>query len=192
MAIDFAFREKAVRTLTDETGVYVLADLDAVPIYVGTSSSGIRSRVRRHLTSARSDIIANRQIDVWEVAWVQAYPMADALERRRLEAALFQRFDGQSALMNGHILSAPFPPVQIPEPEQVVQVMSSEEISEKRDPSLRLPRQAGRYAELVEHFLAIKNSTQVARAMRAHFERLSRYHTVLLGLAADDDDAEES
>ena len=31
-------------------------------------ADGIRSRVARHLTSARSDIIANRQIDVWEIA----------------------------------------------------------------------------------------------------------------------------
>ena len=46
------------------------------PIYVGQSVDGIRSRVNRHLTSARSDIIANRQIDVWEIAWVWAYPVA--------------------------------------------------------------------------------------------------------------------
>src|SRR5580692_1716353 len=74
MAIDLSFRRKAVRTLTNEIGCYVLCDLDQVPIYVGQSVDGIRSRVNRHLTSARSDIIANRQIDVWEIAWVWAYP----------------------------------------------------------------------------------------------------------------------
>ena len=65
MAIDLNFRRRAVRTLTNKVGVYVLCDLDQVPIYVGRSSDGIRARVNRHLTSARSDIIANRQIDVW-------------------------------------------------------------------------------------------------------------------------------
>lgn len=74
MAIDLAFRRKAVRTLANKIGCYVLCDLDQVPIYVGQSVDGIRSRVNRHLTSARSDIIANRQIDVWEIAWVWAYP----------------------------------------------------------------------------------------------------------------------
>ena len=65
LAVNFIFRKNAVRTLTNQIGVYVLADLDNVPIYVGQSKDGIRSRVARHLTSARSDIIANRQIDVW-------------------------------------------------------------------------------------------------------------------------------
>jgi excinuclease UvrABC nuclease subunit len=65
---DFNFRKRAVQQLPRETGVYALCDLDQVPIYVGQSKDGIRSRVARHLTSARSDIIANRQIDVWEIA----------------------------------------------------------------------------------------------------------------------------
>lgn len=68
----FGFRYDAVSSLPVEKGVYVLCDLDHIPIYVGKSSEGIRKRVQRHLTSARSDIIANRQIDVWEIAWVWA------------------------------------------------------------------------------------------------------------------------
>jgi excinuclease UvrABC nuclease subunit len=70
MAIDLPFRRKAARTLESRIGCYVLCDLDGVPLYVGQSRQGIRSRVNRHLTSARSDIIANRQIDVWEIAYV--------------------------------------------------------------------------------------------------------------------------
>jgi len=70
MSIDMLYRKRAVRKLPTQIGVYVLCDLDQVPIYVGQSVDGIRSRVARHLTSARSDIIANRQIDVWEIAWV--------------------------------------------------------------------------------------------------------------------------
>lgn len=191
MAIDFDFREKAVRTLTTKIGVYVLCDLDGVPVYVGKSRDGIRARVRRHLTSARSDIIANRQIDVWEIAWVQAYPVDDPADLARLEAALFHEFDPKSALMNGQVPAKPNPPMSIPAPAQVVQVMADAEIKEKRDPALRLPRQAGRYAELVEHFIAVKNSSQVARAMQAHFARLARYHAMLLGLATEDSETEE-
>ena len=65
MAIDLAFRRRSVRTLTNEIGCYVLCDLDQVPIYVGQSVDG--DPLPRHLTSARSDIIANRQIDVWRI-----------------------------------------------------------------------------------------------------------------------------
>jgi hypothetical protein len=48
VAIDLAFRRKAVRALTNKIGCYVLCDLDQVPIYVGQSVDGIRSRVNRH------------------------------------------------------------------------------------------------------------------------------------------------
>jgi excinuclease UvrABC nuclease subunit len=68
LAIDLPFRRKALRALTNQIGSYVVCDLDMVPIYVGQSVDGIRKRVNRYLSSARSDIIANRQIDVWEIA----------------------------------------------------------------------------------------------------------------------------
>ncbi len=71
------------------------------------------------------------------------------------------------------------------EPRQVVQVMSDPEIEEKRDPALRLPRQAEHYSQIVGHFLAVKNSKEIAGAIQAHFERLQKYHNKLLGLAVE-------
>ncbi len=187
MAIDFKFRRRAVRTLTTQIGVYVLADLDNVPVYVGQSTDGIRARVQRHLTSARSDVIANRQIDVWEIAFVWEYPTESKPEMDALEAALFHHFNPGSRLMNGTIPAEPAGPVTIPDPANVVQVMPDEEIAEKKDPELRLPRQAKHYADIVGHFLAVKNSNQVARAMDAHFERLAKYHRTLLGLGSEEE-----
>ena len=183
MAIDFNFRKNAVKSLTNEIGVYVLADLDNVPIYVGQSMDGIRARVSRHLTSARSDIIANRQIDVWEIAFVWTYPQKTKDETNKLEALLFHHFDPKSQLMNGALPPLPDTKETPPEPQQVVQVMSDPEIAEKKSPEQRLPRQAEHYAQIVGHFLAVKNSTQIARAMNAHFERLQKYHLLLLGKA---------
>ena len=187
MPIDFKFRKAAVGTLTTQIGVYVLADLDNVPIYVGQSKDGIRRRVQRHLTSARSDVIANRQIDVWEVAFVWAFPVDDAKVISTLEAALFHQLHPRSRLMNGKLPPVPPADFQIPEPATIVQVMSNEEIDEKKDPDLRLPRQAQHYAQLVAHFVAVKNSNQVAGAMDAHFERLAKYHRTMLGLDTEDD-----
>ena len=185
MAIDLPFRRRAVRTLTNDIGCYVLCDLDQVPIYVGQSVDGIRSRVNRHLTSARSDIIANRQIDVWEIAWVWAYPAKDRAEISSLEDALFHEFHGRSALMNGKVPKPPIDRSKSPEPSQKVQVMSDAEIAEKKDPALRLPRQAEHYSQSVGHFLAVKNSREIAGAIQAHFERLQKYHQQLLGLAVE-------
>lgn len=185
MAIDLVFRRKAVRTLTNKIGCYVLCDLDQVPIYVGQSVDGIRARVNRHLTSARSDIIANRQIDVWEIAWVWAYPVRDKAEIGLLEDELFHAFNTRSALMNGKVPKPRADPPNPPSPAQRVQVMADTEIAEKKDPALRLPRQAEHYSQIVGHFLAVKNSREIAGAIQAHFERLQKYHRQLLGLAVE-------
>jgi hypothetical protein len=190
MPIDLEYRRKAVRSLTNKIGVYILCDLDDIPIYVGKSADGIRARVRRHLTSARSDIIANRQIDVWEIAWVWAFPVADRSEIDALESRLFHYYNDRSVLMNGTIPTPVARESVLPSPDQVVQVMSDAEIAEKKDASLRLPRQAERYSEIVSHFLAVKNSRQIARAMQAHFERLAKYHALMLGAATTDEDFE--
>ena len=194
MAVDFEFRKKAVRSLTNSIGCYVLADLDNVPIYVGQSVDGIRARVSRHLTSARSDIIANRQIDVWEIAFVWAFPVQDKTEINALEAVLFHHFDGKSQLMNGTLPARPIDKTRMPKAAQIVQVMSNQEIADKKNPEQRLPRQAAHYAQIVGHFLAVKNSTQIARAMNAHFKRLTSYHALLLGKAEKQvgDDEEKS
>ena len=193
MAIDLAFRRRAVRTLTNQIGCYVLCDLNDVPIYVGQSRDGIRSRVNRHLTSARSDIIANRQVDVWEIAYVWAYPVDDIAAIGPLEDALFHAFHAISSLMNGKVPPVPAVGQAIPEPAQVVQVIRDEEIAEKLDPALRLPRQAEHYSQIVGHFLAVKNSREIAGAMEAHFQRLQRYHRELLklGVVIEGDQADD-
>ena len=97
------FRKNALRQLTNQVGVYALCDLDEIPIYVGQSVDGIRARVNRHLTSARSDVIANRQVDVWEIAFVKAWPVDRPEKIPQLEAVLFQAFDSVKTLMNGSI-----------------------------------------------------------------------------------------
>lgn len=187
MATDFSFRRKAVGSLTNQIGVYILADLDNVPVYVGQSTDGIKQRVQRHLTSARSDVIANRQIDVWEIAFVWEFPVEQKSEMDILEAALFHNFHKSSRLMNGTIPVVPDGSFKIPEPTKIVQVMPDEEIQEKKDSEQRLPRQAKHYADIVGHFLAVKDSTQIARAMDAHFERLAKYHSSMLASGSDED-----
>ena len=169
-----AFRHAAVSGLTLAIGVYALCDLDGVPIYVGQSIDGIKQRVRRHLTSARSDIIANRQVDVWEVAWVMAWPVTDKALIPTLEAGLFHHFNAKSPLMNGSVpIKSDFAAV---EPDQTIQVMASEEIERRLEPSVRLPRQIEQYGRLVDHYLNVKDSAELRVSMEAHFERLMKYH----------------
>lgn len=173
------FRKSAVSGLSDEIGVYALCDLDGVPMYVGQSVDGIRSRVRRHLTSARSDIIANRQVDVWEIAYVWAWPVIARDDIEPLEAALFQRFDAQKPLMNGKVLPLREKEVQEPQ-KQIVQVIDETERLRRLRPDQRLERQIRQYGILVEYIQTVKNAPHLKRALDAHFERLVSYHRTFL------------
>jgi hypothetical protein len=170
-----SFRVRQVRTIPQPVGVYALCDLDEVPIYVGQSQDGIRARVQRHLTSARSDVIANRQIDVWEIAYVWAWPIASA-HITALEAHLFHEFDAQSPLMNGTLPAHPGSlTFEIPKKVRV-QVLADDEIELRRRPAHRLPRQAQHYERLLDQILQVKDSAELRRSLAAHFQRLTRYH----------------
>lgn len=169
------FRRQAIATLETRIGVYGLCDLDGVPMYIGQSVDGIRARVRRHLTSARSDIIANRQIDVWEIAYVMAWP-ATVADIPALEAVLFHHFNARSPLMNGSVPVLRAGSLTASEPEQVVQVIADDEVARRLEPSARLPRQIEHYGRLVDHYLTVKDSAELRVSMEAHFARLCRYH----------------
>jgi hypothetical protein len=185
-----AFRHHQLSTLTDETGVYALCDLDEKPIYVGQSTDGIRSRVRRHLTSARSDVIANRQIDVWEIGYVWAWRCAVG-EINQTEAALFHRFNEQKTLMNGQVPGPPSSSPAIGDPQKV-QVLPQDEIAVRRNPTLRLPRQVEHIARLIDHILNVKDDNRLRRSLHAHFERLQSYYNEFLaeGRASESDEGE--
>jgi len=170
-----SFRAAALAELTNDIGVYALCDLDGVPIYVGQSVDGIRARVRRHLTSARSDVIANRQIDVWEIAFVWAWPVGDAAQIGGLEHAVFNHFDAQQRLMNGKNLAALPEDVSWPE-VQKVQVIEEGERQLRLNPSQRLPRQIQQYNLLVDYILNVKDAPHLKRSLDAHFQRLVKYH----------------
>ena len=169
-----AFRGKALAALTNQIGVYALCDLDGNPIYVGQSVDGIRTRVRRHLTSARSDVIANRQIDVWEIAFVWAWPVATKSEVEPLERSIFAHYDAELPLMNGKPMVANAPVLEWPE-KQVVQVIDEEERQSRLTPSNRLPRQIKQYDLLVDYILNVKEAPHLKRSLDAHFKRMVRY-----------------
>ncbi len=56
-------------------GVYAFYDYDGEPIYVGQSNEQVRVRIRRHLTNQRTDAVAMRILDVFEVAEIEMWPL---------------------------------------------------------------------------------------------------------------------
>ncbi|MXW75760.1 MAG: GIY-YIG nuclease family protein, partial [Acidimicrobiaceae bacterium] len=55
-------------------GVYLFIDYDGEPIYVGQTTEKLRTRIRRHLTNQRTDAVAMRVLDPFEVAEVEMWP----------------------------------------------------------------------------------------------------------------------
>ena len=174
------YRAKQLSKLTNEIGVYALCDLDGVPVYVGQSSDGIRARVQRHLTSARSDIIANRMIDVWEIAYVWAWPAASLGQIAELEAFLFAGFDLAKPLMNGKFMAFQGDLSFALPLRQTLQVIEDETRLDRLAPALRLPRQISHYLSLVDYIQTVKDEPHLKRALRAHFDRMVAYHTKFL------------
>lgn len=170
------YREQQAKEIPTAKGVYALCDLDNVPIYVGQSTDGIRTRVQRHITSARSDIIANRQVDVWEIGWIRCWADADPSHLTPLENHLFHEFNPISTLMNGTI--PPKPPSQpnfVVHDPVMVRILPEDEIVIRKRVQLRLPRQAAHFASLLDHYLIVKDSKELHLALKAHFGRLCRY-----------------
>jgi hypothetical protein len=56
-------------------GVYAFYDFDGEPIYVGQTNEQLRIRVRRHLTNQRTDAVAMRVLDIFEVAEIELWPL---------------------------------------------------------------------------------------------------------------------
>lgn len=80
----FRARLRAFFDATDEQGrrwanatwgVYAFYDYDGEPIYVGQTNEQLRTRIRRHLTNQRTDAVAMRVLDIFEVAEVEVFPI---------------------------------------------------------------------------------------------------------------------
>jgi hypothetical protein len=58
-------------------GVYAFYDYDGEPIYVGQTNERLSGRIGRHLTNQRTDVVAMRILDPFEVAEVEVWPLWD-------------------------------------------------------------------------------------------------------------------
>lgn len=183
-------RSEALENLTNDVGVYALCDLDGVPLYIGQSADGIRVRVQRHLTSARSDVVANRQLDIWEVSEVWGWPLDSKLPKGatkeekdsqkaridELENYLIHYYNERNPLVNGKLPAKVTSTPSIPE-KQIVKIMSNEEQSSRQDPVRRLPRQLDHLTNLFSHILEVKNNSEQRRMLRVHFNRTQKYYS---------------
>jgi len=108
---------------SSQWGVYAFYDYDGEPIYVGQTNEQLRVRVQRHLTNQRTDAVAMRILDVFEVAEIELWPLwnlsgyarKDADARAQLDAAEYTAY--LDAIANSRfkaILNEKIPPVSEP------------------------------------------------------------------------------
>lgn len=75
------------KTLGKSIGAYAFFDYDDEPIYVGQTTENFATRIGRHLRGQRSDTIAYRILDPFEVAKVSMWPYEQVADRPKRELA---------------------------------------------------------------------------------------------------------
>lgn len=137
-------------------GVYAFYDYDGEPIYVGQTTEDFGTRVGRHLTGQRSDTLAYRILDPFEVAEMELYPTEylrtlpnSRTDRRRsravdaVEYAVYLKAIGNSKY--NAILNEKIPPVssRAPVPKHYRFKLVPDEMRHEREhPDVRIARRA--------------------------------------------------
>ena len=141
-------------------GVYAFYDYDGEPIYVGQTNERLRTRVRRHLTNQRTDAVAMRILDVFEVAEMELWPLWEMEEARAsdpdakailnaTEYSAYLQAIGRSKFKA--ILNEKIPPLSDPvglPPSMRFQLVSDETRAERGHPDVRIARRAETIARL--------------------------------------------
>lgn len=77
--------EQSGRILNRCIGVYAFFDYDGEPIYVGQTTEDFGTRIGRHLRGQRSDTIAYRILDPFEVAEMRLWPLESVRSLPKIE-----------------------------------------------------------------------------------------------------------
>lgn len=131
-------------------GVYAFYDYDGEPIYVGQTWEEFATRIGRHLRGQRTDTLAYRILDPFEVAEVEVYPMdslrGDPNKKTKLDAVEYSVY--LDAIKNSKyraILNEKIPPASTPIdlPSSYRFTVIADDLREDREhPDVRIARRA--------------------------------------------------
>lgn len=189
-------------------GVYAFFDYDGEPIYVGQTNEQLRTRVRRHLTNQRTDAVAMRVLDVFEVAELQLWPLwdlegrtaSDQDARKQLDATEYAVYlDAINASRFKAILNEKIPPrsaaTTLP-PSRKFELISEQTRTTLGHPDTRIARRSdtiSRLAAVVHERGEVSDGLRrvlVIQAVRLTYLAASRLAQAQ-GKAAPDPDAIE-
>lgn len=146
--------DNGVKWADAQWGVYAFYDYDGEPIYVGQTNEKLRVRIQRHLTNQRTDAVAMRILDIFEVAEIEMWPLWDLEGRPKSNAEAKAKLNGAeySAYLNaieesrfGAILNEKIPPLSnraaLP-PSLRMPLVSDPIRAERSHPDVRIARRA--------------------------------------------------
>lgn len=163
-------------------GVYLFYDYDGEPIYVGQTQERLRVRIRRHLTNQRTDAVAMRVLDPFEVAEVEMWPFWDLAYSppdevtdtlNRAEYTVYQQAlqaSAFSAVLNEAEI-APTTLIDLPESVRGA-ILPEAERKQREHPDIRLARRARTIAELARIISERKVGIGIRRTLWAQAKRL--------------------
>ena len=185
-------------------GIYLFRDYDGEPIYVGQTHQSLGGRIGRHLTNQRTDAVAMRVLDPFEVDEIEMWPFWDwhqlyeeqtnrqdrdlvtASARRVLHLAEYTvyvralRESRFGAVLNEQMISGD---EEIDLPESLRGRILPDDVREIRNhPDLRLARRARTIANLAAVISERRVSLGIRRTLQAQALRLE--HLARLRLQA--------
>jgi len=160
-------------------GVYLFIDYDNEPIYVGQTTEKLRIRIRRHLTNQRTDAVAMRVLDPFEVAEIEMWPFWDlegkevgdilnkaefTVYERALEASLFSAVLNEGEIKNTALLKLP--------PSVRGSILAKSARQSREHPDLRLARRARTIADLARVISERRVGIGIRRTLLVQSQRL--------------------
>ena len=176
-------------------GVYAFYDYDDEPIYVGQTNEQLRVRIRRHLTNQRTDAVAMRVLDIFEVAALEMWPLweldagRDRLAARsRLNEVEYSAYvrairDSRFQAILNEKIPAIAPVVELP-PSYRFDLSGQAAIDERRHADTRIARRAetiSRLAAVVRERGEVSDGLRrvlVIQAVRLTYLAAARYADV--------------
>ena len=167
-------------------GVYAFFDYDGEPIYVGQTNEQLRVRIRRHLTNQRTDAVAMKVLDPFEVFEIEIWPLPDfegqdlnaSIARRLnwLERAVFDRLIEQSRFKA--ILNEKDPPPMVDEAAFIPvsvrgRIVSDAVLKLRGHPDTRIARRAETLSLLAKVIAERRVQSGLRRTLHTQAKRLA-------------------
>lgn len=163
-------------------GVYLFVDYDGEPIYVGQTREKLRTRIRRHLTNQRTDAVAMRVLDPFEVAEIEMWPFweLDGLPQSEIKEALQKaEFTVYQAALQDSQFNAVLNEGEIPAADTIVlpesvrgTILPVGSRRQREHPDIRLARRARTTADLARVISERRVGTGIRRTLWVQAQRL--------------------